>query len=374
LDLLHPTRTQRIEELTMRLSGIELKRIRDALCDAFPNPGQLGVVVDDADIGTTFADVTFGAGSYQEAVHKLLAWAVGQYRLMRLLRAAIGVAPDNPELAQVAGFIEQYFSFLPRVLTDPLGKSIGEAERVLFKNVGFQNVGVWVEKLNRLRRVVCRIEPQARADGVGGYGTGFLVGPDVILTNDHVVSGVNGQPGFWGSPDRASRVVLRFDCEYDAGGNVTNGAEYRLAANYQVLRSPVDHLDFALLRLNCMTRRPTEDAGEASRGFATLVAHSFEGSEPLLILQHPMAEPMKLALGSLSPRSQWPPDRVEYMVSTDVGSSGSPCLTQNLDVAALHHWGSTSSNRGVLMSALIAFWSNAENRNLLLTAGLGHLL
>jgi serine/threonine protein kinase len=83
---------------------------------------------------------------------------------------------------------------------------------------------------------------------------------------------------------------------------------------------------------------------------------------------------MKLAFGSVTQRIQWEPNRITYTVNTELGSSGSPCLTQNLDVGALHHYGLERQNRGVLMSALIAYWNEAEHRDRLRAAGLGHLM
>jgi hypothetical protein len=272
----------------MELSGQELKKIRKALKKAFPSATRkLDLVVADADIGIDFADYD---GPYEFRIKTMLQEAVGQYRLTKLLRAAVEAAPDNPGLVEIAEFVEKYFVFLPRFLPGASKeKTLGDAERVLFKNVGFQNVREWLENLDRLTRVVCRIEPQPRAEGVGGYGTGFLVGPDVILTNDHVAGGVAGQPGFWSDPARAARVGVRFDCEYTASGTITDGKEYRLAADYQVLRSPIDQLDFALLKLDTGKGRPSDDIiGGKLRGFVTPAAHAFEESEPLLILQHPL--------------------------------------------------------------------------------------
>ncbi len=343
----------------MKLSGEDRQRIRDALLDAFPSPGQLTIVVSNADMGTSFADVSFGATSYEEGIQRLLVWTEGQNRLMKLLKAAADGAPDNPDLAAVTTLSTRYAAHRP-------DKSFGDAERILFKNVGFQNVGQWLNDLDALRRRVCRIEPQPQNEGIGGYGTGFLIAPHVVITNDHVASGSQDEPGFWNDSERATRVVCRFDYEYKADGKPTAGTAYRLAADYQILRSPISELDFALLKLST---RP----GDAPRGFITPTAHTFETSEPLLILQHPMAEPMKLAFGSLLANDQWPANRILYAVNTDGGSSGSPCLTQKLEVGALHHWGAGASNRGVLMSSILAFLKTHPENERLKKAGLAHL-
>src|SRR5262249_33446726 len=128
-------------------------------------------------------------------------------------------------------------------------------------------------------------------------------------------------------------------------------------------------------RLDGSAGRPGDDIIRGkSRGFVIPLPHPFEESEPLLILQHPQAEPMKLAFGSLTPKKEWPPNRVAYSVNTDGGSSGSPCLTQDLAVGALHHWGSETHNRGVLMSAILANWNTPVIRSRLVAGGLEHLV
>jgi len=358
----------------MDLSGDELRKIREALRQAFPAATkQLDVVVADADIGVDFAEYD---GPYEYKLLTLLQYALGQYKLTKLLRAAVRAAPENSDLLEIAAFVQNYFELLPRFVRDDDTKlPLGDIERVLFKNAGFQNVREWLEKLDRLSRIVCRIEPQPRAEGIAGYGTGFLVGPDLILTNDHVVSGSDGSSGFWGKRDDAAKVRIRFDCAYESDGRIDEGKIYRLATDYAVLRSPLDQLDFALLKLDS-SAVDASDHGVAGkrRGFATLAEHAFEESEPLLILQHPQAEPMKLALGSVTGRNRWPLNRVHYFVNSDGGSSGSPCLTQNLDVGALHHRGSNSHNSGVLMSAILAHWRKPENRDVLLRAGVDSAL
>ena len=143
----------------MKLSGKELKKIRTALREAFPAATKrLNLVVADADIGIDFAEFD---GPYESRIQTLLQSAVGQYGLTKLLRAAVAAAPDNPELAEIAEFVAKFSDFLPQFLPGTSKeKALGDAERILFKNIGFQNVREWLEKFDRLTRVVCRIEPQ----------------------------------------------------------------------------------------------------------------------------------------------------------------------------------------------------------------------
>jgi hypothetical protein len=59
----------------------------------------------------------------------------------------------------------------------------GELERSVLPLVPFENVGQWLETLARLRRAVARFEPQPSAQSTEDCGTGFLVAPDLLMTN-----------------------------------------------------------------------------------------------------------------------------------------------------------------------------------------------
>ena len=228
-----------------------------------------------------------------------------------------------------------------------------------------------------MRRAVCRVEPQPETESIAGFGTGYLVAPDVVMTNFHVAD------RFWDDQAKAGRAVFRFDYEKEASGvAVKGGATFKLATAWrgpgvpsqpqaarpwQVIFSPNSELDFALLRLE----RPAAGATEgAPREFLTLTAQAFNPSDPILILQHPLAAPLKLAFGAVEKLD--PPNRVFYRVNTEGGSSGSPCLTQDLKVAAIHHFGAMENNRGITHEAILNYL--ADKRDILTSQGLEQLL
>jgi hypothetical protein len=85
--------------------------------------------------------------------------------------------------------------------------------------------------------------------------------------------------------------------------------------------------------------------------------YDFAGSPGLAILQHPLGDPVKLALDFAdrgAPASSM--RRVRYTVATQPGSSGSPVLAaQSLALVALHHGGVDSAfNQGIPISAIAA--------------------
>lgn len=349
----------------MRLSGSDLKVFRSALKEAFPaRTNRLRIVVANADIGIDFEE--YLDPNFDSRIQTLLEDVAGQCRLTKLFKAAAEEAPDNQELDEIKRYVETYIKTVSPLLTRNDGHEVEkQLEKVLFSSVGFQNVGDWLTKLNRFRRSVCRIEPQPRQIGFDGYATGFLVGKDAILTNDHVAD-------FWDNPARAAKIKVRFDCEYDAQGAVIDGKTYDLATDYQILRSPIRELDFALLRLK---GNPADDMidGDLRTHLLPCNCDIVENS-PLLILQHPMGEPMKLAFGAAVRHDNVDANRVNYSVNTQPGSSGSPVFTQDLKLAALHRQGNSDFNSGVLMKSLFAFWNREAHVEKLRQAGLGHLV
>ncbi len=352
-------------------SGKLYDEIVEALKAAFPDPGDMDRVVGSADIGVSFGEYKVGRPTYPQALRALVAdYADPQGLLVPLLKAAQEKNPRNQRLRKVMDLVDQFGALRA-------DKSFGEAERIVLKGVLFEDVGVWIEKLKAKRRAVCRVEPQPQNETTMGYGTGFLVAEDVIITNFHVAG------PFWDDKTKAGRVVLRFGYETDSSGvEVSGGVEYKLASTWrgpgaptpgadrpwQVLSSPEDKLDFALLRLEKAAGEELVDG--VKRGFLTLTSWRFHTDDGLLILQHPYAAPLKLAIGAVE--SLDPPNRVLYKVNTEEGSSGSPCLNQKLETAALHHFGQATNNRGVTLEAIRAQLST--QRDALIAQGLEELI
>ena len=333
-------------------SGAMRDQIVKALRAAFPDPGDMSLVVDAADIGVSFDDYRTAVNTtYPQAISALIrSYADPQGVLVPLLKAAQKKNTRNSELRAVMDLLaelEEEFATLRPDL------SFGEAEGIVLKGADFENVATWIKDLQAARRRVCRIETAT------SFGTGFLVAPDVIITNFHVAEEI------WEDQKQAKQVVLLFDYETDtAGKKVSPGVEHKLATEWrgpgtptteqakqpwQVLSSPAGQLDFALLRLE----KPAGDerVARGKRGVVETISSTISAGDPLLILQHPKAEPLKLSFGAVKKAD--PPNRVLYRVNTEPGSSGSPCLNQKLQTIALHHWGlDDTKNRGVTFKAI----------------------
>jgi hypothetical protein len=105
-------------------------------------------------------------------------------------------------------------------------------------------------------------------------------------------------------------------------------------------------LDYALLRLD--TSVGEQQVEGKKRGWIGLPTQPFPLPEnaPLLIMQHPEGQPMKLALDTQSVIARNSNGtRVRYHTNTERGSSGSPCFTMDWDIVALHHYGDPAWQR-----------------------------
>ena len=216
-----------------------------------------------------------------------------------------------------------------------LGVQPQDLESKVLADVDFQDAGVWIERLRETRRAICRVEPQPESDPEGkhGYGTGFLVAPDTVMTCHHVA-----RP-FWNDPQATDRVVLRFDYEKRSDGSVGAGECYQLAEDWRI--HAAERPDYALLRVT-----PAQ-ASDSNRRPIPLTTDGVRADRPLLILQHPDGDPLKLLFGEIAEVDR---DQIRYSINTEGGSSGSPCLTPDLQAAAIHY---ASGNRAFTLRSVM---------------------
>jgi hypothetical protein len=355
------------------LTGAQWEQLSEALRSAFTHDRlerMLQFRLDKA-----LQDISL-APDRQQVVFDLIELSLAEGWTARLLSAARESAPENAKLLAFA----QQFGLAST------SASQQQLEQTLVETNSFLDVDGWGSKLGRLETQVCRVEVTVQRGTA--YGTGFLVAPDVVLTNYHVVEplimGEQGKTTAKGDSAAASDVVLRFDYKVLADGGVLNrGTEYRLASQWRVDVSPVsgadlkgadatalpaeDELDFALLRLDRLAGDEKIGAkGEpesTTRGWieAPTAEYEFTPDSPLFILQHPDKAPLKLALDTRAVIEVNGNDtRVRYRTNTEPGSSGSPCFDQNWNLVALHHSGDPNYdqvnpptfNRGIPMAAI----------------------
>ncbi len=321
----------------MALNGELYRQLNDALVAAFPQETDLDQMVRFG-LNQNRAAIAGGSNLAQISFN-LIGWAEAKGLTKELVIAARNSNPGNPELRRVAELLD-------------VAPDSHELERIVTASVEFVDVAQWRAKMSQSELSVCRVEIPIGT----GIGTGFLVGPGVALTNYHVMEDVIND---WQDQGHASKtwqtVALRFDYKKTAdGNNLQKGETFRLAGDWLIDSSPVGELDYALLRVegDPGTKPVGNQADAPQRGWLTPKAHDFEKGEPLFIIQHPRAEPLKFTAGVIDD-IQTLDKRVIYTANTLPGSSGSPCFTSNWELVALHHSGTGVGNRGITFSGIL---------------------
>ncbi|MEO1429882.1 MAG: effector-associated domain EAD1-containing protein [Cyanobacteria bacterium J06633_8] len=331
----------------MKLEGKQYQKLRDALVEAFPSQIRLAELVQ-FQFSQNLNAIAMG-NDLKEIAFKLIQVSQAEGWTDKLIAGAREANPGNPKLFIVAQEVNLAIS-LPSKLS-----KVGGLEQIVKKTNSFLDVNTWREKLGTIEAQVCRIEI-TKKNNIPCFGTGFLIAPNVVITNYHVIEPLISEKA---TPEN---VILRFDYKQLPEGKVVNkGTEYRLVADdWLIDKSPytdnplptADELDYALLRVDGV---PGEESiannsvpDTPQRGWIKLpesLDYEFVADTPLLILQHPDAQPLKLAFDtdaiiSINENSTL----VKYKTNTEGGSSGSPCFDINWNLVALHHSGDPNYN------------------------------
>lgn len=151
-------------------------------------------------------------------------------------------------------------------------------------------------------------------------GSGFLVGRDLLITNNHVLP----------ASELLADAVFRFNYQDDVHGRPA--VPHNFHAHPDGILAANKKLDYTLVRL---AGNPGDEWG-----FLPLRQPAVAVGDRVNIIQHPGGQPKQVAMrdnlveyvgGGV----------VQYVTSTLPGSSGSPVLTDSWEVCALHHAGGT---------------------------------
>lgn len=232
-------------------------------------------------------------------------------RLKRLgrARAAIVSPPANESFATFG--------------TEPVNAGDPTIERIFQQNdllaVRYLELGL------RTARCVGRVRIRDGAGRTLGFGTGFLVAPRLMLTNNHVLE----------SAQQAAGSQIEFNFQESLDGSPLPTTIFGLApAEFFITNKGLDY------SLVAVSSQAIDGTPLGSFGFTRLIEE--EGKlvvkESVSIIQHPNGEPKQLAI-----RENRVVDIltnfVQYQTDTAPGSSGSPVLNDQWEVVALHHSG-----------------------------------
>jgi thermitase len=209
---------------------------------------------------------------------------------------------------------------------DPMDYPSGEApelrvlERILadddLLSADFLRVGA------RVSSCVGRIHIRDRQRRRAGFGTGFMISPRLLMTNNHVLK----------AAEDAANSTIEFDFVEGLLDSVQTSRFVSLDPARFFITSP--RLDYTIVALGA----EYEDAEAQRRGWLHLIEESGKVlvGERLNIVQHPQGGAQKVGLRRNELESV-NGDYLIYSTDTEPGSSGSPVCNDQWLLAALHH-------------------------------------
>jgi endonuclease G len=154
-----------------------------------------------------------------------------------------------------------------------------------------------------------------------GFGTGFLVSPSLLITNNHVLP----------REEVARRARFEFNYQLNFDGNPEQMDTYSMAPNGAFHTNPT--LDYTIVQL-----APSSSAGPPGRRWEYLrlrVRKMAEGQR-CNIIQHPRARYKEVALHDNKITNIYT-NVIRYRTDTEPGSSGSPVFDNEWELIAVHH-------------------------------------
>ncbi|ULJ74483.1 DNA/RNA non-specific endonuclease [Rhizobium gallicum] len=209
-------------------------------------------------------------------------------------------------------------------------------QEVVFATRDFQSVE-FLERGIFASRSVGRILIRA-GGGFKARGTGFLVAPGLLMTNEHVLS----------SPALAGVCVVEMDYEQNRFGPEKHPQIFALEPERFFLCDP--DLDFALVAVAAAS-----DHGVEITSYGWLPLNGAQGKIAIVdgdyinIVQHPLGREKEVVIrnnrvldmrtSNNEPGSDALGAFLHYEADTEKGSSGSPVSNDSWEVVALHHSG-----------------------------------
>lgn len=359
------------------LTGAQIGKIRDILKESFTLQEidqMLGIRLDKRKLD----DFAPGSGIEFQAF-TIVKDADRKEWADKLIIALLAERPGNEKLLQLAYDLGIAVNLYDETSQNKISRARLET---LVNDDPYFNPADILQGISKNKRCICRI--QVSHNGKVGYGTGFLVGPDLLMSNYHVFERVIKGDAPAGS------VTCKFDYEINTQSKVINpGINIGLADTDPILACseygeydtdppadidgvdwPADKLDYALVKLEREIGSEAfgpsaEDVvlsgKQEARGWITAPQQSADLSngKHMFIFQHPNKKPLKIAIG-LSKVQGCDKNgvRVRYLINTEGGSSGSPCFDHKFNWSAIHNMGDPDwhnpYNQGIPASKIVA--------------------
>jgi endonuclease G len=158
------------------------------------------------------------------------------------------------------------------------------------------------------------------------YATGVLIGPRLMMTNNHVIGEKNNGDGW----------KIEMDYQRNSSGEMMAVHTYDVDPSLFFYTNPT--LDYTIVGMGNLSdrKRPI-----AAYGWVKLVADTgkIEVGDPINIIQHPEGDLKQIAFreNKVIALTNAKPDFLDYTTDTQEGSSGSGCFNDQWELVALHH-------------------------------------
>jgi endonuclease G, mitochondrial len=201
----------------------------------------------------------------------------------------------------------------------------------------------YLEYALRVSQSVGRVIIRSSSLRVIGYGTGSMISPRLLMTNNHVLDTIQGS--------RFS--AIEFNYQSDLTGQMRSSQSYELDPDTFFITDP--ELDYTIIAVKDGT---SDRPALSSFGWNRLIEEQGKVilGEYVNIIQHPSGEPKQLAL-----RENQVVDLLDnflhYLTDTAPGSSGSPVFNDQWELVGLHHSGVPArDNRGNILTIDGKIW------------------
>lgn len=292
------------------------QQLHRVLVDAYYREDALVAILERA--GVNPADIPF-MGTVRGTWQAMLVALDQALKLDDLLDAVLADARAAKAHAEIRAFRTSQIS-VPRPGPAPQARGSSEAterkafEKIMADQPTFLDIAFLQAGLDAARSVA-RLRVRFRDRWY--LGTGFLIAPDLVLTNHHVL---------YEKSEKLAELEILFDYETTLSGKVRE-----TVSATPDLTSIVGEQDgdWAVVRLAALVpdRAPLAFAAERTQVEAWVA-----------IIQHPSGLPKKIALHH-NTVTYVSDSVVQYLTDTLGGSSGSPVFNERWEVVALHHAG-----------------------------------
>jgi endonuclease I/V8-like Glu-specific endopeptidase len=267
----------------------------------------------------------------QETIERYQTRSASRQSNFRKLSAGSVLNVDTPE--RVSRRLE-------RIARNPVAASILSATKISIDNLSSEEFNrivqerilgqrdlmsiSYLEYGLRVSRSICRIILRSRSGKVIGYGTGCMVSPHLLLTNNHVLSSV----------EEATSALAEFNYQSSTDGQMLQSSAYELDPITFFITNK--QLDYSVVAV----KEKLDGVPLSDFGWNPLIEEQGKVilGEYLNIIQHPGGEPKQVALRE-NQLVDLLDDFLHYQTDTAAGSSGSPVFNDQWEVVGLHHSG-----------------------------------